>query len=135
MKLLLIDGVTDRADIAQHFGNKYNSLYNSIPVDLSELYTKVDKSVLSDPLDDYTLCLNVVNKTVSKLKAEKQDGNKGLWSNLVTNTPIFWKNMLKALIESMIIHNYYAQELLLSTLSSLPKITLVTSVIAIIIAA
>ena len=104
-------------------------------MDLSELYTKVDKSVLSDPLDDYTLRLNVVNKTVSKLKAEKQDGNKGLWSNLVTNAPVFWKNMLKALIESMIIHSYYAQELLLSTLSSLPKTTLVTSVIAIIIAA
>ena len=29
--------------------------------------------------------------------------------------------MLKALIESMIIHDHYAQELLLSTLSSLPK--------------
>ena len=37
----------------------------------------------------------------------------------------FWKNMLKALIESMIIHSHYAQELLLSTLLSLPIITLV----------
>ena len=116
-----IDGVTDRADIAQHFGNKYNSLYNSIPVDLSGIYMKVNKSVLSDPLDDYTLCLDVVNKAVSKLKTEKQDGDKGLWSNLVINAPISWKNMLKALIESMIIHDHYAQELLLSTLSSLPK--------------
>ena len=82
---------------------------------------KVNKSVLSDPLDDYTLCLDVVNKAVSKLKTEKQDGDKGLWSNLVINAPISWKNMLKALIGSMIIHGNYAQELLLSTLSSLPK--------------
>ena len=116
-----IDGVTACADIAQHFGNKYNSLYNSIPVDLSGIYMKVNKSVLSDPLDDYTLCLDVVNKAVSKLKTEKQDGDKGLWSNLVINAPVSWKNMLKALIESMIIHGHYAQELLLSTLSSLPK--------------
>ena len=73
-----IDGVTDRAAIAQHFGNTYNSLYNSIPVDLSGIYMNVNKSVLSDPLDDYTLCLDVVNKAVSKLKTEKQDGGKGL---------------------------------------------------------
>ena len=90
-------------------------------MDLSGIYMKVNKSVLSDPLDDYTLCLDVVNKAVSKLKTEKQDGGKGLWSNLVINAPVSWKNMLKALIQSMIIHGHYAQELLLSTLSSLPK--------------
>ena len=78
--------------------------------------------MLSDPLDDYTLCLYVVNKSVSKLKTKKrQDGDKGLWSNLVINALVSWKNMLKALIKSMIIYGHYAQELLLSTLSSLPK--------------
>ena len=85
---LHIDVVTDRGDIAHHFGNKNNPVYKSIPVDLSEIYMKVDKSVLSDPLDDYTSCLDVVNEAVSKLKTETQDSDKGFWSNLVINAPV-----------------------------------------------
>ena len=62
---------------------------------------KVNKSVLSDPLDDYTLCFHVDNKAIFKLKTEEQDGYKGLWSNLVINAVVSWKNMLKSLTESM----------------------------------
>ena len=69
-----------------------------------------------------TLCayMRLINLSLN-LRQKKQDGDKGLWSNLVINALVSWKNMLKALIKSMIIYGHYAQELLLSMLSSLPK--------------
>ena len=73
-------------------------------------------------LDDvFQVSRDVIDNAISKLKNDKSDGDKGLWFNLVINTPSSWRDILGCLISSMITHGHHAEELLLSTLTSLPK--------------
>ena len=107
--------------MAEHFGNKYETLYNSVPSDLESVKREISCSIHSDSDAEFQLDEIIINKAIQKLKSEKLDGDKGLCSNIVINSPTSWKLLLKALIECMMMHGHYARELLLSTLCSLPK--------------
>ena len=52
---------------------------------------------------------------------DKSDGDKGLYYNLVINAPSCWKICLTRLLEIMITHCHTADDILLSTIASLPK--------------
>ena len=62
-----------------------------------------------------------MEKGIARLKLNKSDGDKGLWSNLVINAPQCWKSILSNLFRSMLLHGHTANDILLSTVCSLPK--------------
>ena len=116
-----IDGITGSENIAALFADKYNELYNSVPSDIYDIIQHINENIENDSEDDYSVRLDIIDKAISKLKSEKSDGDKGLWSNLVINAPLCWKMILAKLLRSMMIHGHMADDLLLSTISSLPK--------------
>ena len=62
-----------------------------------------------------------VFKARQKLKADKTDGSKGLWSNHIIYAPHVINVHLSVVLTSMASHGYVAEELLLGTIVSLPK--------------
>ena len=107
--------------VAEHFGHKYETLYNSVPSNLASVKQKINNLMSEDLAAEFQLDERIIHTAIQKLKSEKLDGDKGLCSNLVINAPTSWRLVLKSLIECMIVHGHYARELLLSTLCSLPK--------------
>ena len=78
-----IDGHTDSSDIADMFRDKYQILFNSVPSDTSHIYDFLNEAVRRDDAGDYDITTGIIDKAISRLKSEKNDGDKGLWSNLV----------------------------------------------------
>ena len=116
-----IDGQRSHSDINDIFMNKYKSLYNSVPSDMNCILTCVNDNIHEDSDTDYVVDISVVEKALDKIKSDKSDGDKGLFSNLVINSPDCWKLLLSRLFSSMICHGHTPDELLVSTISSLPK--------------
>ena len=116
-----IDGHTDSSDIADMFRDKYQILFNSVPSDTSHVYDFLNEAVRRDDAGDYDITTGIIDKAISRLKSEKNDGDKGLWLNLVIHSTPEWRYLLSYVISSMFIHGHYPDELLLSTISSLPK--------------
>ena len=116
-----IDGHTDSSDIADMFRDKYQILFNSVPSDTSHVYDFLNEAVRRDDAGDYDITTGIIDKAISRLKSEKNDGDKGLWSNLVIHSTPEWRYLLSYVISSLFIHGHYPDELLLSTISSLPK--------------
>ena len=83
---------------AEIFGNKYETLYNSVPPDLESVYRKIIRSIYGDTDAEFQLDEMIIDKAIHKLKSEKLDEDKGLYSNLVINSPTSWKLLLKALM-------------------------------------
>ena len=111
--------MTDHSDINSLFKNKYQKLYNSAPSELSAIYEYVDSHIGEEILPN--ISTDLLDEAIKLLKQDKSDGDKGLWSTLVIETPDSWRKLLASLIECMIVHGHYASELLLSTIVSMPK--------------
>ena len=118
-----IDGNRSDSDINMVFMEKYKSLYNSVPSELSDIDLHVNDNIYTDSEADFTIDTVILKKAIDKLNLDKSDGDKGLWSNLVINAPDSWVSLLAKLISAMISHGHTADEILLSTISSLPKST------------
>ena len=116
-----IDGVTDPFDIASLFSNKYKDLYNSVPSNIADIIGHVNDNICLDKNTDFVISYDILEEAICKLKINKSDGDKGLWSNLVINAPLTWKMMLSNLLSSMILHGHTPDDILMSTISSLPK--------------
>ena len=116
-----VDGITGSSEIAKLFADKYNELYNSVPSDISDIVNHIDVNIDSDCETDYFVTHDILEQAIGKLKLDKSDGDKGLYSNLVINAPLCWKNILAKLLGSMISHGHNPDDIILSTLSSLPK--------------
>ena len=116
-----IDGTTCSPDIARLFANKYKELYNSVPSDIYDIIQHVNQNIQHDSDSDFVISYDITEKAINKLKLNKSDGDKGLWSNLVINAPSCWKTLLSKLLGSMILYGHTADDILLSTISSLPK--------------
>ena len=116
-----IDGCNSAPEINEVFHEKYKSLYNCAPSDLTSVYNHIAEGIENDCQDDFCVSLSVIDNVISRIKAEKSDGDAGLWSNLVIHAPAIWKSLLGELIGSMITHGHYAENILLSTILSLQK--------------
>ena len=115
------NGHTD-SDIANMFRDKYQILFNCAPSDTSHIYDFLNEAVKRDDAGDYDITIGIINKSISRLESETNDGDKGLWSNLVIHSTPEWIYLLSYVISSMFIHGHYPDELLLSTISSIRKV-------------
>jgi hypothetical protein len=116
-----VDGKHSSDDINKIFNDKYMQLYNRLPGDLASVKCRVQSALHNDSQADFTVDACIIDKALQHLKPAKSDGDKGLWSSLIIQAPPSWRRKLAALLSSMLTHGHYADELLVSTIVSLPK--------------
>ena len=92
-----IDGVVGDEEIAQFFSDKYNHLYNSVSYDVE------------------------VIEGVQQLKLGKLDGEEGLNSNHIIHGPKILFVLLALMFNSMLVHGFSPDSLLVGTMVPLPK--------------
>ena len=93
-----IDGFSQPEQVAEHFDDKYETHYNSVPSGLESVKRKISRSIYGDSDAEFQLDEVIIDKAIHKLKSEKVDGDKSLSSNRVINSPTSWKLFLNALI-------------------------------------
>ena len=121
-----VNGLTCAKDIANHFAEKYESLYNKHTVDQN--CTDQAKEYIANGLKDYLL-ENIDFKTspsdianvVKKLKKNKSDGDVGFNSSHLIIGGNNLMTHLSGLVQAMFIHGHQAKCLLRSTIVSIPK--------------
>jgi hypothetical protein len=120
-----INGETDSVKIANIFAAKYKDLFNSVP-SCQDLIDKIEDHIYSIKdcdTNSANVTFEAVINAVGKLKLGKGDGHKGLMSNhLAYASHMFYEYMAK-LLSAILTHGYIPQELLLSTICSIPKDT------------
>ena len=118
-----VDGVTGSKNIAELFVKKYESLYNSVPTDKSELdsiYTCLNESIASNNADFYVSHV-IIKECISKLKSGKSDGNVGFDSDHLINSCGRLHVLLSIMFNAMLCHGHTPNALLYSSIVSLPK--------------
>ena len=118
-----INSLTDPADIASCFSEKYQTLYNSVPSD-PQVIASIEDDVqikLASVDQDFSITKLDVLKAVKQLKPAKHDGHMGFNSSHLLYATDTLFTLLAQLIESCIIHSYQPQCLTLSTVVSIPK--------------
>ena len=118
-----VDGKQGSSEIAKLFRSKYELLYNSVPTSgsvLSGISNEIDDRLSHDPIDCYVTPYMICT-CISKLKKNKSDGDRGFNSNHLIYGCHRLNVILSILFNSMMSHGYYPQELLKSTIISIPK--------------
>ena len=70
---------------------------------------------------DHVINVEQVFDAIHKLKKEKSDGSKGLWSNHLIYAPHIFRVHIALLLTSMHVHGYTPDDMLNGTIISLPK--------------
>ena len=78
-------------------------------------------SILGDSLFNIDICVTTISKCARKWKAGKHDGGHGFDSDHPINGSNKLFLMIRCLINAMIVHGYISNELLHSTIISIPK--------------
>ena len=118
-----VDEACGGPEIAELFVEKYETLYNSVPTSKKELdIIRADiASVLGNSICNVDISVTIISKCVRKLKAGKRDGGHGFDSDHLINGSVKLFHMIRFLFNAMIVHGYTANELLHSTIISIPK--------------
>ena len=75
-----IDGKRTSKNINGTFYSKYRDLYNSVPSDVSEAESLVKRNINNVDPDDFEVDGELIDKAISMLKPNKNDGDKSLVS-------------------------------------------------------
>jgi hypothetical protein len=120
-----LENKDDPYEIASHFADKYNKLYNSVPSDkckIQRVKECVDMKIADNQvLSDFKLNCSDISKAIKYLKSNKSDGDTKLFSNHLVFAPEILLKCLTQLFCGMIVHGYTPNCLLKSTLISIPK--------------
>jgi hypothetical protein len=119
-----IENKSNPGDIASHFANKYKDLYNSVPSDLTRIENikeKVNSSCCYNQFTNMEIQMSDIKKGVNKLKSDKADGTGDFYSNHILYASESFLCTICKLYNAMLIHGYSPQDLLNSTLISIPK--------------
>ena len=118
-----IDGKAEPPEIAEVFKVKYCELFNSVPSDvgimnrISDYISRNINNIQTDHLIEVT----EVSKAIDHLKTRKGDGDKGIMSDHIILSSDLFKDHLTALFQAIVIHGHQPKDLLLGTISSIPK--------------
>ena len=121
-----IDGVQGEHNITNLFADKYQHLYNSVSYNsehVSLLKRDIDDKIVHSHSECKSHLINAqdVINMVKELKLNKHDGNKGHYSNHITNGTHRLHCSISLLFNSMISHGFVPNDLLLSTIIPIPK--------------
>ena len=112
-------------EIAQLFHDKYKALYNSVSTSEDELrLLRETLSVKLSSANTSSLDLvtpDLIKRCISKLKSGKGDGNESFTSDHLINSCSRLHSVLALLFQSIIYHGHYPDNLLKSTIISIPK--------------
>lgn len=120
-----IDDVCGEEGIAGVFSNKYEALYRSVPFDHEQLHgicRDLEETIVSHPDDAcHKVSVDNVKYAVAKLKGNKHDGNKGVFTNHIIHGPQKLYLYMSLLFDCMIRHYHVPVDFSLSTLIPIPK--------------
>ena len=121
-----LDGVQGELNITNLFADKYQHLYNSVSYNsehMSLLKRDIDDKIVHSHSECKSHLINAqdVINMVKELKLNKHDGNKGHYSNHITNGTHRLHCSISLLFNSMISHGFVPNDLLLSTIIPIPK--------------
>ena len=119
-----IDGLVNPQEIACHFADKYQTLFNSVPSETSRL-NKIDQFINDNcklcTESDRLVTKDDITKAFSNLKLHKSDGNVGLVSTHLLMSGELYKEHLAKFMTAILTHGYQPKMLLLPTITSIPK--------------
>ena len=118
-----MDNAIGDIQITKILKHKYKSLYNSIPTsdaEIQTLYSIVNNDINRDQLQDMYVTSDIIAQCIKRLKRSKSDGNGFKADHLINGGK---KNhiLLPMLFKSVLIHGYNANDLVLSSIISIPK--------------
>ena len=119
-----INGLADDSEIASIFGNKYKTLYNSVPTsqeELNKIRNDIQDELSDNNYDEVNVTISDVGKALSKLNTKKRDGTKGTYSDHFINCSEKMKLLITKMINTMLIHGYTPNDLLEAVVVSIPK--------------
>ncbi len=119
-----IDGIVGSKCIAEHFAEKYRNLYNSVPPDgdkMNEIKDKIQRDIFANGFNVQYISAAEVKHSAQQLKSKKSDGDRGLNSNHMKYAHDDLYKHVSYLFTSMIMHGYSPDDVLIATISSLPK--------------
>jgi hypothetical protein len=119
-----IDGIVGDEAIAQHFKEKYNALYCSVPSDAAAMQ-RVEQAI-SSGLENSTRDPPVISRedvaaAVRKLKYGKHDGEAGYNSNHLLYASAEYYEHVAHLFTAMYIHGHQPETIIRGTICSIPK--------------
>ena len=122
----MVDGKCTEEEIADAFSTKYQELYNSVGYDphgMEALTDEVNHSVFHHHSDcsSHNVTYADVVESVSALKRGKHDGNLGQYSDHLIHGSRRFLCHLALCLNSLLSHNIVPQNMLLSTVSPIPK--------------
>ena len=119
-----MDNAIGDIQITEVLKHKYKSLYNSVPTsdaEMQSLYSIVNNGINRDQLQDIYVTSDIIAQCIKRLKRSKIDGNYGFKSDHLINGGKRLHILLSMLFKSMLIHGYNANDLVLSSIISIPK--------------
>ena len=118
-----IDNCKDDESIAEMFGNKYESLYNSVPYSVNEMddIRITLNSMLQRETCKYSVSVDDVMKAISHLKCGKGTGAEGMYSDHLINAPHLLYVFLTMLFNAMLNHGISPDSMILGTMVPIPK--------------
>ena len=122
----VVDGACSPEDISEVFVCKYETIFQSIPTDVNDLqyiYRDIRAGVEYDDKCYSSITGGDVIDGLKSIKHGKQDGNYGLASDHLVNSSNKFKTVLSMVMSSMMVHGCNANDLLSSTVISIPKNT------------
>jgi len=119
-----VDNATNPSDIAEIFVNKYRTLYNSVPTDtheLSDLTKQINANINMDDYSRIRITPGLIINSIKRLKPGKSDGKDGFKSDHLINGSSRLFVLLSIMFHCMIIHGFNPDDLLHSSIISIPK--------------
>ena len=121
-----IDGEGDTGKIANIFQKKFSDVYTSVPyseTDMSDLHQRINDKLKQDfeSLKLHGFCIQDMKKAIRRIKPGKADGNMGLNSDCIANGTDKLFVLLTLFFCIILVHGFVPDELLLGTMSPIPK--------------
>ena len=88
---------------------------------MEKVHDYIEREIANTNLVDHLICESEVSKAIESLKSGKSDGHKGLISDHLKHAPKRMCVIIALLLNAITRHGHMPNELLLSTLTSIPK--------------
>jgi hypothetical protein len=120
----IVDNATSPADIADLFVSKYRTLYNSVPTSMDELHglsNEINNNINVHDWNRIKILPDSIKQCIKRLKVGKSDGNVNFYSDHLINSGNRLYVILSILFNAMLIHGHTPDDLLDSSIISIPK--------------
>ena len=117
-----IDDANGPLEISNLFYEKYRCLYNSVPTstnELNDLHHTISNGIMSTT--DVFITPTIIRQALRKLKPGKGDGDRGFKSDHLLHSTHRFHVLLCLLFNTMLVHGYTPDDLLKSSIISIPK--------------